>query len=96
MPGISTSHFATEQAVAELQAMSAATIDRYLVPTRRSVQLRGTVAHCGPTLAGEFARTLTMTDLVTRWTENASRSRPLRAGIDGGVVDPFVTEIEFS
>ena len=31
-----------------------------------------TVAHCGPTLIGEFARTLTMTDLVTGWTENAS------------------------
>lgn len=24
-----------------------------------------TVAHCGPSLIGEFARTLTMTDLVT-------------------------------
>lgn len=31
-----------------------------------------TVAHCGPTLIGEFARTLTMTDIVTGWTENAS------------------------
>jgi hypothetical protein len=31
-----------------------------------------TVAHCGPTLIGEFARTLTMTDLVTGWTENHS------------------------
>ena len=31
-----------------------------------------TVAHCGPTLIGEFARTLTMTDLVIGWTENAS------------------------
>ncbi len=31
-----------------------------------------TVAHCGPTLRGEFARTLTMTDMVTGWTENAS------------------------
>ncbi|WP_218189282.1 integrase catalytic domain-containing protein [Tersicoccus phoenicis] len=85
--------------------MSAATIDRYLAPARRSMQLRGisttkpspllrnsiglskvgdepatvpgvieadTVAHCGPTFQGEFARTLTMTDLVTGWTENAS------------------------
>ncbi len=26
-----------------------------------------TVAHCGPTLKGEFARTLTMTDVVTGW-----------------------------
>jgi len=31
-----------------------------------------TVAHCGPTLVGEFARTLTMTDMVTGWTENHS------------------------
>lgn len=31
-----------------------------------------TVAHCGPTFTGEFARTLTMTDMVTGWTENAS------------------------
>ncbi|WP_341276745.1 transposase family protein [Mycobacterium lacus] len=31
-----------------------------------------TVAHCGPTLIGEFARTLTMTDLVIGWTENHS------------------------
>jgi len=31
-----------------------------------------TVAHCGPSLIGEFARTLTMTDLVIGWTENAS------------------------
>ena len=97
--------FATPATIAEVEAMSPATIDRYLVPARRSMQLRGisttkpspllrnsiglskagderpttpgvieadTVAHCGPTLAGEFARTLTMTDLVTGWTENAS------------------------
>jgi hypothetical protein len=31
-----------------------------------------TVAHCGPTFVGEFARTLTMTDMVTGWTENIS------------------------
>jgi len=31
-----------------------------------------TVAHCGPSLIGESARTLTMTDLVIGWTENAS------------------------
>ncbi|VBA60649.1 hypothetical protein LAUMK191_05627 [Mycobacterium attenuatum] len=29
-----------------------------------------TVAHCGPTMIGEFARTLTMTDVVSGWTEN--------------------------
>ncbi len=97
--------FATPAAVAEVQQMSAATIDRYLAGARASMQLRGistttpspllrnsiglskagdepatipgvaeadTVAHCGPTFVGEFARTLTMTDLVTGWTENAS------------------------
>ncbi len=98
--------FATPATIAELQAMSPATIDRYLWPARHRMQLRGistttpapavlrnsiglskagderpttpgvieadTVAHCGPTLIGEFARTLTMTDLVTGWTENAS------------------------
>jgi hypothetical protein len=29
-----------------------------------------TVAHCGNTLAGEFARTITLTDVYTGWTEN--------------------------
>src|SRR5660398_160914 len=33
--------FATAEAIAELQAMSAATIDRYLAPARKSMQLRG-------------------------------------------------------
>lgn len=28
------------------------------------------VVHCGPILAGEFARTLTATDVFTGWTEN--------------------------
>ena len=97
--------FATEQALAELKAMSAATVDRYLKPARDRMRIKGisttkpspllrnsisirtcadeapdapgvieadTVAHCGPTLIGEFARTLTMTDLVTGWTENHS------------------------
>ena len=97
--------FATEQALAELEAMSAATVDRYLKPARDRMRIKGisttkpspllrnsisirtcadeapdrpgvieadTVAHCGPTLIGEFARTLTMTDVVIGWTENAS------------------------
>jgi len=97
--------FATEQALAELKAMSAATVDRYLKPARDRTRIKGfsttkpsallrnsisirtcadeapdtpgvieadTVAHCGPTLIGEFARTLTMTDIVTGWTENWS------------------------
>lgn len=85
---------------AELLAMSAATIDRYLKPARAKDQVRGvattrpspllrssikirkagdeaenepgffegdTVAHCGPTLKGEFARTVNLTDVHTGW-----------------------------
>ena len=85
---------------AELEAMSAATIDRYLAPARARDPLRGksttrpspllrnsitvrkagdeaedapgffegdTVAHCGPTLKGEFARTVNLTDMRTGW-----------------------------
>lgn len=84
----------------ELLAMSAATIDRYLVSARArdplhgvaatrpgtllrtSIQIRragdeveavpgffegDTVAHCGPSLKGEFARTLNLTDMHTGW-----------------------------
>lgn len=97
--------FATEQAMADLRQMSAATVDRYLAPARKRMEVKGisttkpspllrnsitirtcadeaptkpgvieadTVAHCGPTLIGEFVRTLTMTDIVTGWTENYS------------------------
>jgi len=97
--------FATEAAVAELTAMSPATVDRYLKPARDAMRIKGisttkpspllrnsisirtcadeapttpgvieadTVAHCGPSAIGEFARTLTMTDLVIGWTENHS------------------------
>jgi hypothetical protein len=85
---------------AELLAMSAATIDRYLAPARAKDAIGGvsttkpspllrssitirkagdeveaepgffegdTVAHCGPTLKGEFARTLNLTDVRTGW-----------------------------
>ena len=85
----------------ELLSMSAASIDRYLKPTKSVDQIRGssttkpspllrssikirkstdeveaspgffegdTVAHCGPTLKGEFARTLNLTDIHTGWT----------------------------
>lgn len=85
---------------AELEAMSAATIDRYLAPARAKDPIRGksatrpgtllrnsiqvrkagdeveaepgffevdTVAHCGPTLKGEFARTVNFTDIHTGW-----------------------------
>ncbi|KAB1941317.1 transposase family protein [Brevibacterium linens ATCC 9172] len=41
-------------------------------PTVPGVIEADTVAHCGPSYVGEFARTLTMTDMVTGWTENAS------------------------
>lgn len=97
--------FATDEAITQLRAMSAATVDRYLKPARDRMAIKGisttkqspllrnsitirtcadeapkapgvieadTVAHCGPTLIGEFARTLTMTDIVTGWTENHS------------------------
>ena len=80
--------------------MSAATIDRYLAPTRAKDAITGksttkpspllrssitirkagdeveaepgffegdTVAHCGPTLKGEFARTLNLTCVHTGW-----------------------------
>ncbi|ASL07142.1 integrase catalytic subunit [Mycobacterium intracellulare subsp. chimaera] len=112
--------FATEAALVELAAMSAATVDRYLKPARDRMAIKGisttkpsallrnsitirtcadeapntagvieadTVAHCGPTLVGEFVRTLTMTDVVTGWTENASirnnASKWIMEGIEG-------------
>lgn len=111
--------FATDEAIAQLSAMSAATVDRYLKPARDRMRIKGvsttkpspllrnsitirtcadeapdapgvieadTVAHCGPTLIGEFARTLTMTDVVSGWTENCSirnnASKSIVAGID--------------
>ena len=85
----------------ELLSMSAATIDRYLAPTKTGGRLKGisttkpspllrnsirvrkagdeveaepgffevdTVAHCGPTTRGEYARTLNMTDVLVGWT----------------------------
>lgn len=95
----------TEEVRPELVAMSPATIDRYLVPTRAgrypaakgatrpSATLRNEltvrratdetetrpgffeidlVAHCGHTLAGEHAWTLTATDVFTGWTSNVA------------------------
>ncbi len=88
----------TAEVRAELLAMSAASIDRYLAPAKAKDVIRGvsttkpspllrssikirkasdeveaepgffegdTVAHCGPTLKGEFARTLNLTDVHT-------------------------------
>lgn len=90
----------SEAVRAELLAMSAASIDRYLKAAKAADQLRGTsttkpspllrssikirragdeveaepgffegdtVAHCGPTLKGEFARTVNLTDVHTGW-----------------------------
>jgi hypothetical protein len=91
--------------LAELAAISAATMDRHVKPVRVRMRIKGisttkpspllrnsiaictcadeapkapgvieatTVAHCGPIMIGEFARTLTMTDLVIGWTANHS------------------------
>ena len=85
---------------AELLAMSAASIDRYLAPAKATDAIKGksttkpspllrssikirkagdeveaapgffegdTVAHCGPTLKGEFARTVNLTCVHTGW-----------------------------
>ena len=55
-------------------------------PDRPGVIEADTVAHCGPTLIGEFARTLTMTDVVIGWTENCSirnnASKSIVAGVE--------------
>jgi hypothetical protein len=123
--------FATEQALAELATMSAATVDRYLKPARDRMRIKGisttkpspllrnsinirtcsdeapeapgvieadTVAHCGPTLIGEFVRTLTMTDLVIGWTENCSIRNSAAKWIVAGIEElqqrfPFATVI---
>lgn len=112
--------FATDEAIAELSAMSAATVDRYLKPARDRMRIKGisttkpspllrnsitirscadeapdspgvieadTVAHCGPTLIGEFARTLTMTDVVIGWTENCSIRNNASKWIVAGIED---------
>lgn len=52
------------------------------------------VVHCGPTLAGEFARTLTATDVFTGWTENVA----VRNGAHKWVLaamDEVVTRLPF-
>lgn len=119
---------------AELESMSAATIDRYLAPVKATEQLRGrsttkaspllrssitirragdeveaepgffegdTVAHCGPSLKGEFARTLNLTCVYTGWVftttvRNNAHTHilgALQAGVD---TVPFaVTGLDF-
>ena len=119
---------------AELLAMSAASIDRYLAPAKASDQLRGksttkpspllrssitirkagdeveaepgffegdTVAHCWPTLKGEFARTVNLTDVHLGWTFTRSVRNNAHVHILGalksGVIEvPFeVTGLDF-
>ena len=119
---------------AELLAMSAASIDRYLAPAKATDQIRGvattkpspllrasikirkagdeveaepgffegdTVAHCGPTLKGEFARTVNLTDVhlgwvFTRSVRNNAQVHVLSALKAGVKVIPFeVTGLDF-
>jgi hypothetical protein len=119
---------------AELLAMSAASIDRYLAPAKATDQIRGvsttkpspllrasitirkagdeveaepgffegdTVAHCGPTLKGEFARTVNLTDVhlgwvFTRSVRNNAQVHVLTALKTGVQVIPFeVTGLDF-
>ena len=54
-------------------------------PDKPGVIEADTVAHCGPTLIGEFARTLTMTDIVIGWTENCSIRNNASAWITDGI-----------
>jgi len=96
-------HRLTDHTRTQLLAVSGATIDRLLKPTRDGMRLTGIsgtkpgpllrtsiqvrkagdeheqqpgfceldlVLHCGPTLKGEFCRSLTVTDVHTGWTEN--------------------------
>lgn len=109
-----------EQTRAQLLAVSGATIDRLLKPTRDGAQLVGLsgtkpgpllrnsiqvrragdeheqapgfmeadlVLHCGPTLQGEFAHTLTVTDVFTGWTENMA----LKNGAHRWVIEAMTT-----
>jgi hypothetical protein len=119
---------------AELLAMSAASIDRYLAPAKATDQVRGvattkpspllrssitirkagdeveaepgffegdTVAHCGPTLKGEFARTVNLTDVRIGWVftlsvRNNAEVHVLSALKAGVAVIPFeVTGLDF-
>lgn len=50
-----------------------------------------TVAHCGPSLAGDFVNTLTMTDIFTGWTENRAM-----LGKEGRTVMGAIRSIERS
>lgn len=117
----------SHQVADELLAMSPATIDRYLAPTRAKDPLRGittttpgpllrnsitvrkagdeienvpgffegdTVAHCGPVLKGEFARTVDLTDMHTGWTYTHSIRNNAHLHIRAAL-DRFITATPF-
>jgi len=46
-----------------------------------------TVAHCGNSLAGDFAWSLTMTDILTTWTENRATWNKGAEGVLGQIKD---------
>jgi len=60
-----------------------------------------TVAHCGPVLKGEFARTLNLTDMITSWVHTRSMRNNahvhIRAALDHAIeAIPFaVTGMDF-
>jgi hypothetical protein len=116
------------QVRAELLAMSAATIDRYLAPARERDTIRGvaatrastllrssitirkagegveerpgffegdTVAHCGPTLRGEFARTVNLTDVRIGWVHTRSVRNNAHTHVLG-VLKQAVVDIPFA
>ena len=125
VPGVEHYHDGVR---AELEAMSAATIDRYLAPAkardpirgktstkpghllRQSIQVRkagdevegepgffevDTVAHCGPTLKGEFARSVNFTCVHTGWVY----THPIRNNARVHVLaafDAFVEVVPFA
>ncbi len=112
----------------ELEAMSAATIDRYLAPARAKDPIRGksatkpgamlrnsisirkagdevasepgffevdTVAHRGPTLKGEFCRSVNFTDVHIGWVFTAAVRNNARVHILAAF-DAFVDEVPFA
>ena len=109
---------------AQLLAMSAATIDRYLAPARAKDPVHGksatkpgsllrnsitirkagdevedepgffevdTVAHCGPTLVGEFARSVNFTDVHTGWVFTRGIRNNARVHILGTLECAYLT-----
>lgn len=112
---------------AELLAMSAATIDRYLQPVRAKDPIRGkaatkpdsllrnsitirkagdeiddepglfevdTVAHCGPTLKGEFVRSVNFTDVRIGWVYTTAVRNNAAKHIVGACTD-FVAAVPY-